>query len=83
MTAANCFRMSGGSGAIQRAGREQAGEEGRGWQDKGPRCAARIGCGFSMGYAMQSRCAQHPRSLRSSLFSSEINDFVRCAGLAS
>ncbi len=83
MTAARCFRMSGGSGAIQRAGREQAGEEGRGWQDKGPRCAAGIGCGFSTGYVLQSRGAQHTHSLRCVRFLKFIIALSRCAGLAS
>lgn len=50
------------------------------WQDKGPRCAAFCGRGFSRGYGAFARGAPDRRSLRAPRFPNDFTGIARCAG---
>lgn len=74
-----CMALSG-SGVGSAGRRGNVGTTTARWQDKGPRCAALCGCGFSMCYGAFTRCAPDRRSLREWHFVKVFRDFARCAG---
>lgn len=66
--------------AFKGAQRWEAGTTTGRWQDKRPRGAATIGCGFSIGYEAISRGAGFPCTSRLRRFSCDFLRLARCVG---
>lgn len=73
-------RTIAGSGVSWGALRVEAGNTTRRWQDKRPRGAASVGCGFSRSYGPHSRGAEITRTSRQSRFLRDFMRLTRCAG---